>query len=150
MGAINNLTLSDEVDGSTSFAVSQNGEDVRVLPSSLKAYLDSLAASSNGVIEYAAPSATGFSVSISETSGANVWLVLTPAANYATGTINLPSASNSVEGQEVVVNSTKSITSTLDVLSSGATVTGHPTTLAVNGYFKMKYEPVLKTWYRVG
>ena len=149
MGAIANLSLSDEVTASTSFAVNQDGEDVRVLVGSLSTYLASQTNSTSEVIEYAAPSETGFTATITETDGADVWLVLTPAAGYANGTIALPSAANSFQKQEVVVNSTKAIT-TLDVTSSGANVVGHPTTLAANGYFKMKYEPVLKTWYRVG
>ena len=147
--SISQLTRTDTFDASTLIAVSQNGQDYSVLPAPLATYLESLSSSSSGVIEYAAPQATGFTVDIATTDGSNVWLVLTAGANYAAGTINLPDALDSVESQEVRVNSTKSVT-TLEVLSSGASVVGHPTTLAVNGYFTMKYEPVLKTWYRVG
>lgn len=147
--SISNLTRSDTFDASTLIAVSQNGQDYSVLPAPLVTYLDTVLASTSGVIEYSAPQSTGFSATIATTDGSNVWLVLTPAAGYANGIINLPSALNSVTSQEVKVNCTKAVT-TLDVVSSGSSVVGHPTTLSANGYFTMKYEPVLKTWYRVG
>jgi hypothetical protein len=146
--SISNLTRTDTCDASTLFAVSQNGQDYSMLPAPFAAYLDSLATTETTLIQYSAPSATGFSTTAPTTTG-NVWLVLTPAANYAAGTINLPSSAYATENQEIIVNCTRSVT-TLDVLSTGCSVVGHPTTLAVNGYFKMKYEPVLKTWYRVG
>jgi hypothetical protein len=99
--------------------------------------------------EYSAPSATGFTATISNTAGANVWLYLTPGAGYAAGTIALPSAANSVHGQEVVVSCTQSV-GTLTVTSSGGTVTGAPSSLSANGFFRLKFESVTKTWQRVG
>ncbi len=102
--------------------------------------------------QYAAPSATGFSVTI--TDGAdddeNVHLILTPAAGYAAGTIVLPPVADVVDKQEVVVNCTQSVT-TLTVDGNGATaVTGEPSTLAANDFFKLKYDAATSTWYRVG
>jgi hypothetical protein len=53
------------------------------------------------------------------------------------------------EGQEVLVNCTQSV-GTLTVLGNGANVIGAPTSLAANGFFLMKFEPILSNWYRVG
>lgn len=99
--------------------------------------------------QYAAPSATGFSVSISDT-GSNIHLILTPGAGYADGTIVLPDSTNCVDKQEVLVNCTQAVT-TLVVNGNGATaVTGEPATLAANAFFRLKYDLLTSTWYRVG
>lgn len=92
--------------------------------------------------QYAAPSATGFSVTVTD---ADAWLVLTPAAGYAAGTIVLPSVREA--GQRVQVNCTQAVT-TLTVSGNGTTVTGAPTTLAANGFFAMTYDATLNAWYR--
>lgn len=104
------------------------------------------------ITQYAAPSATGFSVTI--TDGAdddeNVHLILTPAAGYAAGTIVLPPVAGLVDKQEVLVNCTQAIT-TLTVDGNGATaVTGEPSTMAANDFFRLKYDAATSTWYRVG
>jgi len=71
------------------------------------------------------------------------------AATIATLTITLPLASTCVGGQELLVNSTQAIT-TLTIGANGGAVVGAPSTLAANGFFRLRFEPVLKTWYRVG
>lgn len=99
--------------------------------------------------EFSAPSATGFTVAVTDTSD-NAWLILTPTAGFAAGTITLPAVANAIDNQEVLVNCTQVVT-TLTIDGNGATaVTGEPTTLAANDFFKLKYEAVTKTWYRVG
>lgn len=99
--------------------------------------------------QYAAPSATGFSVSLTEIEGRDIWLVLTPVAGYAAGTIVLPATAYCQNGQEILVNCTQSV-STLTITGSGSTVTGAPTSLSANEFFTLKYEAVTTTWYRVG
>lgn len=102
--------------------------------------------------QYAAPSATGFSVTITDggDDDSNVHLILTPAAGYAAGTIVLPAFAGCVNGQEVLVNCTQAVT-TLTIDKNGATaLTGAPTTLAANAYFRLKYDKPTQTWYRVG
>lgn len=100
--------------------------------------------------QYAAPSATGFNVAIAPpTDGQSVWMVLTPAAGYAAGTITLPAVATCAHGQELLVNTTQAVTA-LTMAGNGATVTGAPATLAANAFFRLKFESVLKIWYRVG
>lgn len=96
--------------------------------------------------QYEAPSATGFSVEIDDAAG-NIWLILTPGAGYATGTILMPESP--VDQQTVNVNCTQAVT-TLTVSGNGNTATGAPTTLAANAYFTMRYDQVTGAWYRVG
>lgn len=97
--------------------------------------------------QYAAPNATGFNVQIDSMIG-DVHLILTPVAGYAAGTITLPLSP--VDKQTVLVNSTQAITSLTVSPQADATVIGQPTTLADNGFFTLKFDAVLKRWYRVG
>jgi hypothetical protein len=113
----------------------------------LKEYMtDGITAADDKVTQYAAPSATGFSVQILD--GAR-WLVLTPSASYAAGTIVLPNVAGVVDKQELLVNCTQGV-STLVVSGNGATVTGAPTALSANGFFRMRFDALASVWYRVG
>lgn len=96
---------------------------------------------------YSAPSATGFTATVPDTDD-NYWLILTPVAGYANGTIVLPAATTAVDQQTVNVNCTQAVT-TLAITSSGGTITGAPTTLAANAYFTLRFDAVTSTWYRV-
>lgn len=148
---INQLSTADSVADGDSFAVwSTSNGDTRKLPFSvLKAAVnDGDTVADDKVTVYAAPSATGFTVTLPD-NGESAWLVLTPAAGYAAGTIVLPSVAQAVERQEILVNCTQSVT-TLTINGNGATVTGAPTTLAANAFFRLRFEPVAKVWYRVG
>jgi hypothetical protein len=94
------------------------------------------------VAQYAAPSATGFTVTVAQ---GNTRLHLTPVAGYAAGTIVLPAVKTN--GQIVKVNSTQAVT-TLTVSGAGSTVTGAPTTLAANAFFEMTWDATLAAWFR--
>lgn len=125
-----------------------NGDTRKLSLTALLAWLQGQLTATGGFItQYAAPSATGFSVTVSPpTNGTNVRLLLSPVAGYAAGTIVLPSTP--VDGQEVLVSSTQSVT-TLTV-SAANTLNGAPTTLAANAFFRMRYDGTLGGWYRVG
>lgn len=143
------LTQIDEVTGGTYFAVNINGQDYRVSATALLAFIQSgLADDSGFVTQYAAPSSTGFSVSIAEPS-ADTHLILTPTGAFAAGTIVLPVAATAEDRQELLVNCTQAVT-TLTISGNGATVTGAPTTLAANAFFRLKYDAPTSVWYRVG
>lgn len=149
MSSIDKLSKVTALSSSDLLALfsSSTGDDAAVTLSNLLAWLqEQLTADSGLVTQYAAPNATGFTVTIAPpTAGASVWLLLTPVAGYAAGTITLPSSP--VDGQEVLVNTTQAVT-TLTV--NGATVNGAPTTLAANAFFRLRYDGVLKAFYRVG
>ena len=99
--------------------------------------------------QYAAPSATGFTVAITDGS-ASIHLILTPSAGYAAGTITLPSVGNAVDKQEVLVNTTQQVTA-LTINGNGAVaVTGAPTSLGAEDFFRLKYDLASQTWYRIG
>lgn len=148
---INNLTATTEISLGNQIPVykSDQSDTYRVSLTTLKALLNEDAvATDDKIIQYEAPTTTGFSVAIDDGSD-SIWLVLTPDAGYATGTITLPAVANCVDKQEILVNCTQAVT-TLTVTGNGATVVGAPTTLAANAYFRLKFESVLNRWYRVG
>lgn len=159
MTQINQLSAVDQLAGGDNLPVfdTSNGDARKVSVSALLAYMQAnlVFPTVTGVpqfeTQYAAPSATGFSVTIAPpVAGDNVHLILTPTAGYAAGTIVLPPVATVVDKQEVLVNCTQQVTA-LTVNGNGAVaVTGEPTSLAADDFFKLKYDAVLQTWYRVG
>jgi glucokinase len=147
--SIERLSLIDTVTASTNFAVNVNGQDYRALAGTVATYINSVGSAGDGkIIQYAGPTSTGFSVTITNSS-ASVWLVLTPNATMATGTIVLPDVANCVESQEILVSSSQTVTA-LTINLNGALGVGTPTTISSGGFFTLRFEPILKTWYRVG
>lgn len=147
--AIERLSLTDAVTAAVYFAVNLQNQDYRVSTASLLAYIQAnISAADNKITQYAAPSATGFSVAITDGDD-SIWLVLTPTAGFAAGTIVLPALANCVDKQEILVNCTQAVT-TLTITGNGSTVTGAPTTLAANAFFTLRFEDVTNTWYRIG
>lgn len=154
MPTINQLSAVDEVAAADQVAIysSTNGDARKASMTVLATFIQSLLTEANGGFEtqYSAPSATGFSVTINPTTdGASVHLLLTPVAGYAAGTIVLPESGECVDGQELLVNCTQAVT-TLTVSGNGSTVTGAPTALTANAFFRLRYDGVFAGWYRVG
>lgn len=143
MTTINNLTDGGAVASGTLFAgwSTPNGDTRRFSADALAAYINPTAG--NAAQVYSAPSATGFTVALS--GEASIWLILTPTAGFAAGTITLPTAP--VNMQTITVNCTQPVAS---LTISGGTITGAPTSLSANGFFTLQYDAVLSTWYRVG
>lgn len=147
--SIERLSLKTPVTASTYFAGNVDAQDYRYSAAALLAYMqDNLEFPSAYTPQYSAPSATAFSVQITDGRD-NIHLILTPAAGYADGEIVLPAVANCVDGQSILINCTQIVTA-LVVDGNGATVTGAPTTLAANAYFTLKFDDVTDTWYRVG
>lgn len=154
MTTINQLSAVDELAASDLVAIfsTANGDTRKASMTVLAAFVQALLNESSGGFEtqYSAPSATGFSVTINPSvDGGSVHLLLTPVAGYAAGTIVLPELAECEDGQEVLVNSTQAITA-LTVSGNGSTVTGAPTTMAANAFFRLKFDGVFNAWYRVG
>ena len=156
MPTINQLNSIDTPSGSDLLPLySQSNGDARKLSlSNLQQWLiDNAPAASSSqpqfITQYAAPSATGFTVQVLDGSD-NAWLILTPTAGFAAGTIKMPDASKCVDKQEVLINCTQAVT-TLTINGNGATaVTGAPTALAANAFFRLRFDSATSSWYRVG
>lgn len=153
--AIERLALVDDATGATYFAVNLNNQDYRLSINELVAFIQGALVIPPFVgfvdytTQYAAPSSTGFSVQITDSS-ANTHLILTPTTGFAAGTIVLPAVANVIDKQEVLVNSTQQVTA-LTVNGNGAVaVTGEPTSLAADDFFRLKYDALTQTWFRVG
>lgn len=157
MPTINNLSQVDSLQGSDQLPIydSSNGDARKSSLSLLLSWLQdnltfpTFTGKAEFEKQYAAPSSTGFSVSITNSSD-NTWLILTPTTTFATGTIVLPATANCIDKQEILVNCTQQVTA-LTIDGNGATaVTGEPTSLGADDFFKLKYDLSTLTWYRVG
>lgn len=159
MPQINQLSALDQLAAGDQFPVysQANGDARKVALSILQVYMQanlvfpSFSGMQQFETQYAAPSATGFSVTISPPStGNNVHLILTPTAGYAAGTIILPPVGQVVDKQEILVNCTQQVTA-LTINGNGAVaVTGEPASLGADDFFRLKFDIVTQTWYRVG
>lgn len=151
MPTINQLSAVDQVVSSDQVPIysSEQGDARKASMATLLAFFaGQVTANDDKITQYAAPSATAFNVQVNNDTE-SVWLILTPTAGFAAGTITLPAVANCVDRQEVLVNCTQAVTA-LTVAGNGGTVTGAPTTLAANAYFRLRFDAVTKTWYRVG
>ena len=151
MPTINQLTAVDAVQAGDLLPIfsQANGDARKTSLTTLAAFIQTLITSTdNKQTQYNAPSATGFSVQVVGT-GLSIWLVLTPLAGYAAGTLVLPPVAGVLDKQEILVNSSQLITA-LTINANGATIVGAPTTLVAGGFFRLRFDGVLDTWYRVG
>lgn len=147
MTDINKLTAVDSVTSGDLLPVfsTNNGGARKAALSAVLAYIqDNIVFPSSFTNQYAAPSATGFSVTVDSGS---VWLVLTPTGAFAVGALVLPASPS--DGDELLCNTTQDVTA-LTVSGNGNTVTGAPATLSANDFFRLRFEAVTSTWYRVG
>jgi len=129
----------------------QNGQDRRAsLADIAEVIQDELVLPSVQFKQRFAPNATGFNVTVTPLQqGQSGWLLLTPDAGYAAGTVNLPAIATLVDDQEVLVTTTQAVT-TLTVGNGGAIVNSAPTTLAAGGFFRLRFDLINGSWYRVG
>lgn len=151
MPQINQLSAVDQVQASDQVPIysAANGDARKASLSLLKAFFqEGITSADDKITQYAAPSATGFSVQVNDDSD-SIWLILTPTGGFAAGTLVLPAVANCVDRQEILVNCTQAVT-TLTITGNGSTVTGAPTTLVANGFFRLRFDAVTDTWYRVG
>lgn len=144
MATINQLSATDSLNGGDLLPVyKQNQGDARKCSiTTLMDYVNANVTTVTQNTQYAAPAATGFSVTVNT---GNVWLILTPVSTYAAGAIVLPTGAS--DKDTVTVNCTQIVTSL--TVSSGASVVGAPTTLAANGFFTMRFDAATSTWYRI-
>lgn len=149
--AIERLALIDEATGGLQFAVNLNSQDYRIFIGAILQYMQNnivFPDAGSFTTQYAAPSSSGFSVSITPDAD-NVHLILTPTAGFAAGTIVLPPTPGPADKKEILVNCTQQIT-TLTIDGNGATVTGEPTSMGADDFFRLKFDLPTSTWYRIG
>jgi len=151
MTTINQLSALDSVSAGDQVPVfsTNNGDTRRVPMSILKTFCqDGITANDDKITQYSSPSSTGFSVQVYNASS-SLFLLLTPTGAFAAGTLVLPVQANCIARQEILVFCAQAVT-TLTINGNGSTVLGAPTTLAANGFFRLRFDNVNKIWYRVG
>lgn len=148
MSQIDQLNSGDQIASSDllPYWSQANGAARKISFTNFLAWLDaqSIATQDNKVTQYSAPIA-GATVQLQDGS---TWLLLTPAGTLATLTLKMPLNTGVVDRTEVLVISTQILTA-LTLNANGGTIIGGPTTLAANGFFTLRFDTVLQTWYRV-
>lgn len=77
------------------------------------------------------------------------YLILNPSASITTGSIKLPERYDVTDGQVLLVACAQQVNN-FSIDGNNALVIGAPNALAANGFFKLKYDKLSNTWYRVG
>ena len=122
-----------------------------VTVANLAASMQSLLVSTSGSNkQYFAPSASGQTITIAQNSVyPNTWAIVSPLSGYAALTITLPPLAGLVDQQEILFEITQSITTITWALNGAATSVGLPTTATGPAYFRLKFDAITATWYRV-
>lgn len=151
MPTINQLNAIDTPSGSDLLPLySQSNGDARKLSiSNLMTYIKSQFTAPQFVTQFATPQNSGFSVSVTNGTD-NIWLILNPGAGYAFGTIVLPVADVAIDGQEVLIVCSRQINA-LTIDGNGALeVRGAPAAIGADDFFRLRFQSLSRTWYRVG
>ena len=77
------------------------------------------------------------------------YLILNPSVSITIGSIKLPERYTVTDGQVLLVACAQQVNN-FSVDGNNALVIGAPNALAANGFFKLKYDKLSNTWYRVG
>lgn len=145
---IDSPSVSDQV----ALWSSQYQRNGRATISSILALYTSSIPISGSKVQYEQPSASGFSLLVNPLTATNAkvntWLLIRPLSDYATGTIILPSIANLSDQMEVLITSTRAVT-TLTVDGNSLVVNGAPSTMAANDRFRFKYDLTTNQWYRI-
>lgn len=142
LSAVTSLSTGDNIV----IQSAANNDARKASLSVLLAFVESNFASPDFTVTISSPIA-GFNQQLA-TSSSSIWLILTPAGTLATGTVTLPPVADLFDGQEVIVTSTEAI-SILTVAGNGATVNGAPTVLGTDGFFALRYNALLTSWFCV-
>lgn len=92
---------------------------------------------------------TGFSIAVPTPVSQQQWMLLQPAGTLASGTITLPLNTITPDGTEVLITSSQIITSLTVGLNGASTAFGAPTTLAANGFARLRFVQSQNSWYRI-
>lgn len=84
-----------------------------------------------------------------QNNAVGTYLVINPSVSITNGTIILPLLAELTDGQELLVTSSQQIEN-LTIAGNGAALIGEPNTIAASGFFKLKFDVLSQTWYRVG
>lgn len=150
MPQINQLPTASVLTGGDLLPIysSQNGDARKLSLSSLISFFQTTFTNTTFIENRNTPG-DGFSIELVQ-DGQYAWLKLFPTTALATGTIILPAPNVAADGQEILVTTTLQIAS-FTVNGNGASaVYGAPTVLAAEDNFKLKYDLLTTSWFKVG
>lgn len=161
MAKINELSAVDTVVAGDLIPVfdTNNGDarkaSMTVIQTFMQANLDFDATAVFTTVRVTADVTFGYSVGASVITANNTWIILIAVGTHPTITITLPGSSSSspvpaADKQEVLVYSSEIITTVTVTTFSPTVLAGAPTTLAADGFFKMRYDLITDTWYIIG
>lgn len=146
---IPSLSPVDSLSGSEQLPVSVDGITRRATMAQVKAFCAAdLTTSDDKTTQYASASVSPIAVTVKDDLG-SIFLILTPTGTMANGSIKLPELGKCADRQEILVVTTQAIT-TLAFDANGSTLVGAPSTLAAGEFFRLRFDAVLSTWFRVG
>jgi hypothetical protein len=150
MTTINFLSPIDEVSGGDQIPVfvTNQGDARRVPVSVLLDYFKQQYPSPQLTANLYTPT-TGFALPV-PTPTSSQWMQLQPAGTLATGTITLPLNTLTPDGTEVLITTTQTVTALTIALNGATAANGAPTTLAANGFARLRFITSRNSWYRVG
>jgi hypothetical protein len=149
MTTINFLSPVDTVSGGDQLPVfvTSQGDARRVPVSVLLDYFEQQYPSPQLTANLYTPT-PGFALPVPNSG--NQWMQLQPAGTLATGTITLPLNTLTPDGTEVLITTTQTVTALTIALNGATAASGAPTTLAANGFARMRFIVSRNSWYRVG
>ena len=128
--------------------VPNNGDARKISIGQLLAFFQQQFASPTLATQLATPG-TGFNVAIQTPVSEQQWLILQPAGALASGTVTLPLNTQTPDGTEVLVTTTQTVAAFALAINGAAVAYGAPTTLAANGFFRVRYYAATNSWYRI-
>lgn len=147
------LNQTDALDGGDQFVIYKgNCTDFRALPQDvllewIKANLPESPAQGKPVVQHFNPNGD-FSLPV-ENHPEGTYLLLNPAGGIASGTLVLPVDSDVLDQQQILFSCSQQITN-LTINGNGAAVVGAPNAISAEAFFKLQYDKLSGTWYRVG
>jgi hypothetical protein len=152
MPTINQLPLLSTPSGADQIPVyTPNNGDARRLPiSALLTYFQDQFGTPTLTTNVYNPT-TGFSIAVPTTDAPQQWMLLQPAGTLATGTITLPLSTDALDGAEVLLTTTQTITALTIGLNGASQVYGiaSPGTFNAQGFFRLRYVRATNSWYRI-
>lgn len=150
MPQINKLPASDTIQGGDLFAVyiQSNGDARKVSATVLLDFIKQNLGQVNFVTQSVVVASDAFNTQVTS-NGSNIWLIQNLTSAFTTGTITLPPLVEVVDGQEIMVFTTRQVTN-FSVGGNGAVaVNGAPTTLAADSSFTLRFSSSSNSWYKV-
>lgn len=146
------LNITDKIGDSDSVVIwSANNQDYRGVP--VEMLIEKIQDGIDKIdyppmlIQHFNPN-TDFALDI-ENHESGTYLILNPSVSITAGSIKLPERYSVNNGQTVMVSCSQQVNN-FSVDGNNALVIGAPNALAANGFFKLKYDKLSNTWYRVG